>query len=337
MDHSAAHPPQAVLLQMLMGPWVAQALGAVARLGVADHLTGGPKSSAELAELVGADADALGRTLRALSTVGVFSSVGADQWGLSPVASCLVTDAPGSMRFMAQAETDRAHWATWERFTDAVRTGKSQATQALGCTPWDYYAQHADDSAAFSRAMANISGMAIEPVLASYDFSQAKVIADIGGAYGALLAAILRANPSARGVLFDLPHVVEGAGPVLGDVAPRVERVSGSFLEDALPAADLYVLKHILHDWDDARSVRILEGVRAAMTPGARVLVVEMVVPEPVVPGPATWLDLNMLVMLDGRERTAAQYQSLLERAGLQLRRVIPTPSPFGIVEAEAR
>ncbi|MCA9532235.1 MAG: SAM-dependent methyltransferase [Myxococcales bacterium] len=336
MSDANALPPQAMILQMLMGPWVAQALGAVARLGVADHLDAGPKTAAELAVLVNANAAALGRTLRALSTVGVFAPAAGEGWQHTPLSQCLATDAPGSMRFMAQAETDRVHWASWERFTDCVRSGQAQAEAGLGCAPWTYYENHPEDGAAFSRAMANVSSMAIEPVLSAYDFSQAAVIADIGGAYGALLVAVLQANPAARGILFDLPHIVEGAGGMVAPVQERVERVGGNFLEDTLPAADLYLLKHILHDWDDASSVRILTGVRAAMNPGARVAVVEMVVPQPVGPGPAAWMDLNMMVILNGMERTEAEYAALFERAGLKLTRAVPTPSPYTLLEAEA-
>jgi hypothetical protein len=321
---------------MLMGTWVAQALGAVARLGVADQLSDGPKTADEIASAVGADARNLGRTIRALAGVGLFASTDDGKWALTPVGEALKTDAPNSMRFMAIAETDHAHWAGWERFTDAVKTGKPQAEAALGCQPWDYYAKNPEDGANFSRAMANISGMAIAPVLASYDFSGAEHIADIGGAFGALLAAVLRKQPDAKGILFDLPNVVEGAAPVLGDVANRVERVGGDFLSGSLPSADLYLLKHVLHDWDDEKSITILKGVRAAMNPGAKVAVIEFVIPEPLEPGPSTLMDLNMMVMLDGMERTRSEYGALFEKAGLKLTRTIPTPSPYAIVEAEA-
>jgi len=195
------------------GPWIAQAVGAVARLGVADQLANGPKSSAQLAEAVGANADSLARTLRALASVGLFSSPAPDTWALTPVGDCLRTDAPGSMRYLAIAETDHAHWTTWGRFADAVRK------------------------------VANI--------------------ADVGGAYGALLAAILRTQPQARGILFDQPQVVEGASAMLGEVSSRVERVAGDFLSQTVPSADVYLLKHILHDWDDDSSVKILKNVRA--------------------------------------------------------------------------
>jgi hypothetical protein len=332
-----APPPQAVIFQMISGSWVAQALGAVARLGVADHLAAGSKTSAELAKAVGANTENLARTLRALAGVGLFTSPAPDSWALTPIGDCLRTDVPGSMRYAAIAETDHAHWATWGRFVESVRTGAPQAMAALDCMPWDYYAKHPEDGLAFSRAMSSLSSMSIAPVLASYDFAGAKTIADVGGAHGALLAAVLRAQPAAHGILFDQPQVVEGAGATLGDVSGRVERVGGDFLAQPVPSADVYLLKHVLHDWDDATCVKILRNVRAGMGAGARVAIIEMVIPEQLGAGPAPLMDLNMMVLLGAKERTAAEYGALFARADLATSRVIPTPSPYTIVEAVAK
>lgn len=323
---------------MIMGSWVAQALGAAARLGIADALVAGPADSATVASKCNSNPDNTRRLLRALSSLGVFAQTGPDQWALTPMSECMRSDIPNSLGAFLIAETDHAHWATWERFTQSVRTGEPQAEIALQCKPWDYYGQHPAEGEMFSRAMAGISSMAIGPVLQAYDFSGAGVIADIGGAHGALLAAILGATPAARGILFDLPHVVDSAKVPLemSGVAGRVERVGGSFLENAVPSADLYLLKHILHDWADEESVAILRNVKAGMKPTSRVLLVEFVVPEPAVPGPALLMDLNMMVMLGGKERTAVEYDVLLQRAGLRTLRVIPTQSPIGIIEAGA-
>ena len=320
-----------------MGPWVAQALGAVARLGVADQLATGPKTSEQLASALGANTDALNRTLRALAGVGVFTAPAPGSWALTSVGECLRTDVPGSLRYLVIAETDRAHWVAWERFSDAVRTGAPQAEVALGCKPWEYYAAHPEDGDAFAKAMANISSLATGPVLSSYDFSGASTIADVGGGYGALLAAILRIQPKSRGILFDQPQVIAAAGDVLAEVEGRVERVAGDFFAQPLPRADLYLLKHILHDWNDADCIKILKNVRAGMAGGARVLLIEMILPEQPVGGPAAWMDLNMMVALGGRERTASAYQQLLISAGLDTVRVIYTPSPYGIIEAVAK
>jgi hypothetical protein len=333
MSHQV-NPPQTTILQILMGTWIARALGAVVRLDVADHLKYGPRTAHEIAMAAGAEASTLERTLIALSTVGVFQHRSDARWELTPLGACLCSDVPGSMRDVVFCETDHLHHATWGRFTEAVRTGKPQTQEAVGSSWWEYYEQNPDEGAAFSRAMANLSSMAIAPVVAAYDFSEAKVVADIGGAHGALLAAILRKHAGARGILFDLPHVVAGADATLGDTRARVECLGGDFLKDMIPAADVYLLKHVLHDWDDASSVSILARIRAAMKASSRVLVIEMVIPEQVVPGPAPLMDLNMM-LIGGMERTAAQYNALFAQAGFGLTRSITTPSPFGIIEAK--
>jgi O-methyltransferase domain/Dimerisation domain len=329
-------PPNAVIMNMVMGSWIAQAIGAAARLGLADALRHGPTDSGQVATRIGADADSTRRLLRTLAGLGVVAATADGQWTLTPIGECLRSDVPGSMRDFAIAETDHAHWTTWERFTDAVRSGAPQAEAALGSKPWVYYGEHPEDGAHFSRAMAGISGLAIGPVLEHIDFTGQDLIADIGGAHGTLLAAILTANPAARGILFDLPHVVEVARPSLeqAGLASRVTPHGGSFFDGAMPTADVYLLKHILHDWADEESVAILRNIRAGMKPSSRVLVIELVVPDPVQPGPALFMDLNMMVMLGGKERTAAEYDVLLQRAGLRTSRVITTQGPIGIIEA---
>jgi SAM-dependent methyltransferase len=210
------------------------------------------------------------------------------------------------------------------------------SADALGMEPWEYYAKHPEDAQHFSRAMSGISGLATGPVLASYDFSAALKVVDVGGAHGALLRGILEKYPKATGVLFDLPHVVEGSKKEVerAGLAGRVETVGGDFFKEVPAGGDLYLLKHILHDWDDAKSVAILQTVRKAMKPTSKALVVEFPLPEDASPSPAHLMDLNMLVMLDGRERTPAQYGALFAKAGLRLSRFIPTPSPIGIAEA---
>ena len=183
-----------------------------------------------------------------------------------------------------------------------------------------------------------VSGLAIEPVLSGYDFSTASKIVDIGGAHGALLAAILQKYPAARGVLFDLPQVTGGSKAAIEKlgIASRVEIVSGDFFKEVPRGGDIYLLKHILHDWDDDRCAAILANVRAAMKPSSKILVVEFALPKDAAPSPAHFMDLNMLVMLDGRERTPDQYGKLFARAGLRLSRFIPTQSPLGLAEAVA-
>lgn len=330
-------PPPAQMMQLVMGSWVSQCVGAAARLNLADHLATGPKTAAELAQLASADADAVYRLARALASLGVFSLAG-DRFSLTPLGETLRSGVPGSMRNIAIAETDDAHWLTWGRFTDAIRQGRKMSTEVLKMEPWDYYAKHPADGEQFSRAMTDISGLAIEAVLSGYDFPNQGRVVDVGGAHGSLLAAVLKKYSTLQGALFDLPHVVAAAKPTLEKqgLSASIEIVGGDFFK-AVPAnGDVYLLKHILHDWNDERSVGILRSVRAAMKPGARLLVVEFSLPKDATPAPGHLMDLNMLVMLDGRERTTEQYGALFAQAGLRLSRFIPTHGPLGLFEAVA-
>lgn len=328
-------PPPMQMMKMFMGAWVAQAVGAAARLGVADHLVSGPATAEELAKKTDASADGLHRLMRALASIGVFTMEG-DRFALNPLGETLRTGVPGSMRSIAIAETDTAHWLTWGRFTDAVKQGRGMARDALGMDPWDYYGKHPEDGVTFSRAMADISGIASEPVLAAYDFSSVESIVDVGGAHGALLGAILKKYPKAKGAILDRPPVAESAKGAIeaAGLKDRVDIVPGDFFKEVPKGADLYLLKHILHDWDDAHCVDILRTVRAAMKPTSKLLVVEMALPREAFPTPAHLMDLNMLVMLSGRERTNEEYAALLEKVGLKASQFIATPSPMGIVEA---
>lgn len=330
-----AIPPPLQLLKMVMGSWVAQAIGAAARLGIADHLASSMATAEELARKTDANADALHRLMRALASVGVFRMEGR-KFGLNPLGEALRSNQPGSMRNIAIAETDTAHWLTWGRFGDAVRSGRSTAREALGCDAWEYYGKHPEDGAAFSRAMADISGLAVEPVLSGYDFGSAKTIVDVGGAQGALLCAMLGTNTAARGILFDLPQVTTSAREAvrIAGMAGRVEVVGGDFFRQVPAGGDLYLLKHILHDWDDPHCIDLLKVVRASMKPASRILIVEMALPDQALPTPAHLMDLNMLVMLSGRERTVDEYAALLQKAGLRMTRFVPTKSPLGLIEA---
>lgn len=324
------------MFHLLLAPLVCQSIGAAARLGVADLFDDTPLATKAIAESVGANEDHLRRVMRVLADAGLFTPEAVDAWRITPMGETLKTNVPGSMRHMAIIQTDAVHWPIVGRLTDCVREGRPQAEAALGCSPWEYYKDHHEDADHFSKAMANISAMAMEHVLANYDFSQAATIVDVGGAYGALLASILRLQPNARGVLFDQPHVLEGADQILGDLSCRIAKAPGNFLTDELPAGDLYTLKHILHDWNDEQCVTILKAVRRAMNPGARVLVVELIVPDEQASGPVIRLDLLMMVVLDGKERTSAEFAALFEQAGLRHTRTILTNSPFALVEAEA-
>lgn len=330
-------PPPAQMLQFVMGSWVSQAVGAAARLDIAEHVAAGAKTAEAVASRSGANADAVHRLMRALASIGVFAMSG-NEFTLTPVGETLRSGVPGSMRELAIALTDSAHWLSWGQFPKAVKEGRKMTVEALGVEAWDYYAKHPEDAEHFSRAMTAISGMAVDPVLASYDFSGMSTVIDVGGAHGAFVSGVVQKYPDAKGVLVDLPHVVAGTRESLAanGLASRIEVKAGDFFQEVPSGVDVYLLKHILHDWNDEKCVTILKNVRKAMKPTSKVLVVEFALPEDATPAPAQFMDLNMLVLLDGRERTKDQYASLFAKAGLTLSRFIQTPSPLGIAEAVA-
>jgi hypothetical protein len=331
-----ALPPPAVMMQLVTGYWVSQAIGVTAQLGIADALAAGPKTSNALAAAVGADPSALSRVLRMLASIGVFAQVSPGRFGLTPLGETLRSDAPGSLRDFAIAETAFGHWQPWGRLIDSVRTGQRATRETLGREIWDWYAQHPDEAAYFNAAMGNVSAIAASEVIRVYDFSKARTVVDVGGAHGVLLAAVLKSNPRARGILFDLPHVIataQGAIEAEG-LANRCELVSGDFFQEVPTGGDLHLLKSVIHDWDDERATRLLAHCHQALAPRSPLLIVEMLIPDDNAPSPAQPMDLNMLVMLPGRERTTQEYAHLLQTTGFRLERVIPTHSPFVVIEA---
>jgi SAM-dependent methyltransferase len=324
------------MLQLATGHWVSQAVGVVARLGVPDQLADGPRSSDELARAVGAQPGALFRVLRMLASIGVFEESARGVFALTPLGETLRSDTPGSVRDFAIAETAFGHWQPWGRLLESVSTGQPQAREALGIELWQWYGEHPEEAAFFSRAMGNLAALAASELLRVYDFTSAQIVVDVGGAYGELLATVLETHPQVRGVLFDLPHVIADAHSAIGarGLTDRCELVSGDFFEAVPPGADVHILKQILHDWSDDEAIRLLRQCRDALAPGGRLLIVEMVVPADNRPSAVQPMDLNMLVMLGGRERTADEFQKVLWAAGFQLEQVISTHSPFSVLTA---
>ncbi len=294
---------------------VSQAIHVAATLGIADLLEDGPRSADELAESTGTHAPTLYRLLRALAGVGVFAE-NDGRFGLTPLAEHLRTDAPGSLCAWAMFVGRPHTWSTWAYLLDSVRTGEPAFPKLHGTSSWEYRASRPQESAIFDAAMAGLSAGAAGAIVQSYDFSGIDVLCDVGGGQGELLAAILATNPRLRGILFDQP-------PVVG----------GSFFEAVPAGAGVYLLKSVIHDWDDAQAVEILRKCRAAMADIGRVLLVERVVGPPNEPDPAKFSDLNMLVELGGRERTTEEFGSLYTEAGFRLADAIPTGSPYGIIE----
>lgn len=332
------------VLDLVVGFWSACAVATAARLGIADHLAQGPRTAGEVAEAlrthggIRVDAGALFRLLRALGALGFLARARDERFSLTALGERLRSDVPGSRRALIASELDTAHYLPWGRLEESVRTGQPVFEKVFSMKAWEYYRdRNPEEGRLFSANMTAMSRIETQGILAAYSFAAARCIVDIGGAHGAFLAAALQQAPQARGILFDQAQVVAEAGEVLKGfgVADRVQCIAGDFFHELPRSGDVYLLKHILHDWDDADCVRILARVREAMAPDGRVLVAELPLPDEGEASPmGAMLDLNMLVMLGGRERTAAEYSALFEKAGLRLLRVVPTSSPIALIEA---
>jgi hypothetical protein len=323
------------LWRMTNGYQVSQAIHVVATLGIADLLKDGPRSVDELAKATGTHATALYRILRALASIGVFAEQSDCRFDLTPLAEHLRTDVPGSLHSWAMLIGRPYQFTTWGHLLHSVRTGEPAFPKVYGMTAWEYRATHPEESAIFDAAMTGLSLAEAEAVVRSYDFSGIGVLVDVGGGKGALLAAILAANPALRGILFDQSHVVADAKDLLerAGVADRCEVVGGSFFEAVPGEADAYLLKSIIHDWDDASAIEILHKCRVAMADTGRLLLVERGIRPRNEPDPTKFIDLMMLVMLGGQERTADEYEKLYTEAGFRLTNIIRTGSLLDIIE----
>jgi hypothetical protein len=329
-DEAAA--PRRVF-QLIQGAWAAQITAAFARLGVADVLRPGPRSSQTIADACRAHPDALHRLLRAAASIGLCTQLDSEDFALTEVGACLRTDAPGTLKDLVIAQLGPAHWLPWGRLWEAVQTNQPMSIATLGMDPWEYYRKNPDELGWLTRGMSNLSRLAVAEILAAYDFSEFERIADIGGGDGTLLGSILERYPRARGILFDRPEVIARAQAQKQPqgVDLRLECVAGDFFQGVPAGAAVYLLKSILHDWDDPRAADILRSVRRA-APTAKVLVLEMVVPPE--PSPIALLDVNMMVLLGGRERTREEFARLFESAGYRLERLVATRGLFGVLEA---
>jgi C-methyltransferase len=336
--HQRLTPAPAAMMEMIIAAWTSQAITVAAQLGVADALSNGPLPIEELAARVGADADALGRLLRALVSKGIFVHRRDGRYELNSLAGTLRSDAPISMTWAAQFYGSAEQRERWTMMVDAIRTGSTVVPALRGKESFDYFAGEPELAELFNHTMTSVSELTDGPVVAGYDFSAYPTIVDVGGGEGPLLAAILAGAPASRGVLYDLPRVVANAPSLLREhkVADRVRIAEGSFFDSVPAGGDAYILKNIVHDWPDDKAVQILRNVRTAAGPGATVLLVELVIPKHNRDFPGKWVDLEMLLNLGARERTAAEYRALLSQAGFRVTRVVQTASPLSVVEARA-
>ena len=331
-----ATAPAAFLTQILMGSLASQALYVAAKLGIADLLADSPKTVEQLAKSTSTDAPSLYRVMRALASIGVFTEQNKGTFAITASAEPLRSDAPNSLRDVTIFWGEDWHWEVWGKILYSVRTGKSAWAQIHGDEVFEYFSKNPEASQIFNRAMSSFTGIAADAVVDAYDFSEIETIVDIAGGHGRLLTGILETNPKMRGVLFDLAHVIAGAREQVAKstAAERVEFADGDFFASVPEGADAYIMKHIIHDWDDERSVTILQNIKRAMKPGGRVLLVEAVIADGNNQDFGKLLDLEMLVSPGGKERTADEYKELFDRAGLKLTRIVPTKSPYSVIEA---
>ena len=329
--------PPLVLQQLIQSFQVSQCIYVAAKLGIADLLKDGPRRSEELAQSTGTHATSLYRVLRLLTAVDLFTEGEAHSFVLTPLGAYLQTDVPGSMRTMALAYGEKPFWPVWGTLLHSVETGEPSFQHVFGLKTWDYYAQHPEEAELFNNFMTELTVNVAPTVASAYDFSASSTLVDVGGGQGQMLASILQTHPTLHGVLFDLPHVVKGAPPLLevAGVSDRCQVIGGDAFT-AVPADyDTYLLSRVIHDWDDEHAIAILTCCHHAMKPQGKVLLVERVIPTDRMPAlHVLESDMIMLVAPGGKERTEAEYRALLKAASFELTQLVPVLPPYSLIEA---
>ena len=333
-------PPPLLLYQMSIGHYLSRALHLAAKLGIADLLKDGPRAYGELATATRTHASSLNRVLRLLASVGVFAEQENGNFALTPLGELLRSGVPGSMRAAVMLFAGVPIQDSWKELEYCVQTGEPAFRRTSpGADAFSHMAQNPEQLKVFDEAMATFAPQTASAVAAAYDFSAFRTVVDVGGGNGALLIGILNANPNLRGVVFDQPHVAQSAvGKIAAaGLATRCDAVGGNFFESVPSGGDAYMSKHVIHDWNDERAVTILKNCRRAMTPGAKLLLVEGVYPARIDQSDtargAAANDVNMLVCTGGRQRSEAEFQSLYTAAGFRLTRIVPTLVRVSVIE----
>jgi hypothetical protein len=329
-------PPQAQLMQMSMGFMISGLLGTAAELKLADHLAAGPKTAEELAKDTGTHAPSLYRVMRTLSAHGVFAEDGEKRFALTPLGEPLRTDVPGSIWSSLMIITGGLFAKPFANLKYSVETGETAFENMYGMGIFEYLGRHPVEAKMFSDLMVGFHGAEPPAVAEAYDFSGLGTIADVGGATGNLLTTVLAKYPEANGVIYDLPHNEADAAELVKSrgMSERVKFEAGNFFESVPAGFDAYLMSHIIHDWDEEECLKILGNCKKAMKPGAKLLIVEMVLPEGNVFHPGKMTDTIMLTIPGGQERTTTEYRELLGKAGFRLERVVGTNSAASVVEA---
>ena len=329
-------PPPAQMMQMITAFWTSCCIYTASKLNIADLLATKSKTAQALATETQTHPRALYRLLRALASAGVFSENEKGEFSLTPIGNTLRGDVPGSMKAMAIAQLGD-HYGAWGELLYSVRTGEIAFDHLHGMPVWKYYETHPEDGVNFSKAMSGLTQAVLMNIVPAYDFSQFNTIADIGGGNGTFLTGVLNSAQNARGIVFDEAYLETQAARQLesAGLSDRCRFIAGSFFESVPEDCDAYLLKMVLHDWNDLQSLQILSTLSKTMKPGAKALIFESVIPEGNAPHPGKLMDINMLTMTGGQERNEKEWMALIEKGGLRFSKVISTHSPlFSIVEA---
>lgn len=324
------------MVEMISGFWVSRVIYIAAKLGLADQLKTGAKTAEEVAEATRTHAPSLYRVMRALSGAGILFEDEEKRFSLTPLGETLRSDVPFSLRAFATSELGEVHYPSWGALLHTVKTGERAFDHVFGTDCWDYFGKHPEYAQVFNQSMTEVTRF-IEPAITkAYDFSVFAKIVDVGGGHGGLITSILKKSPQSKGVIMDAPQVVQGARERIEaeGLEERCEAVAGNFFEAVPAGGDAYVMKHIIHDWDDREAIAILRNCRKAIKEGGKLLLIEAVIPGRNQPGLPVFGDLVMMLIPGGRERTAEEFAALFEAAGFRLQRVIPTESPMCVIEA---
>jgi hypothetical protein len=326
------------MYELISGYWVACSIHAVARLDIADLLSNGPKTLSELALASHSDQKSLYRLLRAVTSVGIFEEQADGTFILNDLGSTLLSDVPGSAKPWALANLGE-HYPAFGELTYGVQTGKVPFDHVHGVSLWDYYKQHPEAGVNLMKAMAGISGAVLKGIIDAFDFTPYATIVDIGGGNGAMLFAVLNSSPKSKGIVFDEPYVVEATMKQIPEsLKDRCTVSGGSFFEEIPANADLYMTKWVVHDWNDDEAIALLKVCHKAMPVGGKLLIIDAVIPDDALnrPHAGKLLDINVMAMATGKERTFNEFKNLLEKAGLIFKRLIHTSTEVSsIIECE--
>jgi hypothetical protein len=332
---TAEVPPPIAMLQLISGFWISRCIYVAAKLGIPDLVKDEPKNAAELAAATGTDAPSLFRVMRALASVGVLSQDADNRFAITPLSETLRSDIRGSLRAFAMTELGEEHYPAWGELLHSVRTGEIAFDHAFGKPIWEFFSENPENARIFNDAMSGMTAQANDAILSQYDFGGIRTLMDVGGGHGGLITSVLQRHPGMKGILFDSPQVIEGARAVVdhSGVNDRCRLAAGNFFESVPGGADAIILKWIIHDWNDEQCVTILRNCHRALPENGKLILVEAVVPASNEPHFSKFIDLNMLVMTGGRERTEQEFRALYDAAGFRLTRIVPTESPFSVIE----